>query len=289
MTGILHGVRVLDLTRMLSGPYATMMLADHGAEVVKIEDRAGDTSRANGPFRDDDLGHDWAGYFVSLNRSKKSIALDLKTEADKADFRALVAVADVVVENFRPGVMERLGLSYESLAQINPRLVYAAVRGFGDPRSGASPYADWPSYDVVAQAMGGLISLTGPDADTPTKAGPGIGDVFADQVLAGNAEMDVAARKLAGDFRSRQEQHLGVVDTLDAPAIITHTARAGEHQPRATEERIGVFLQAALGGNGEDQRITHHAPPALKARSIQMAQPTPGTGLGLPSRPSSAS
>lgn len=182
--GILRGIRVLDLSRMLSGPYCTMMLADHGAEVIKIEDRGGDTSRANGPFRDDDPGHDWAGYFVSLNRSKKSVVLDLKSDDGKAAFRALAASADVVVENFRPGVMERLGLSYESLAAQNQRLVYAAIRGFGDPRSGASPYADWPSYDVVAQAMGGLISLTGPDAATPTKVGPGIGDVFAGMMMS---------------------------------------------------------------------------------------------------------
>ena len=151
--GILHGIRVLDLSRMLSGPYCTMMLADHGAEVIKIEDPKGDTSRTNGPFRDDDPGHDWAGYFVSLNRSKKSVVLDLKTEAGRDRLRTLVRTADVLVENFRPGVMERLGLSYESLAEINPALVYAAIRGFGDPRSGASPYADWPSYDVVAQAI----------------------------------------------------------------------------------------------------------------------------------------
>ncbi|MBL9053239.1 MAG: CoA transferase, partial [Tabrizicola sp.] len=90
MTGILAGLRVLDLSRMLSGPYATMMLADHGAEVIKVEDATGDTSRANGPFRDDDPDHDWAGYFVSLNRSKKSVVLDLKSEAGKSSLRQMV-------------------------------------------------------------------------------------------------------------------------------------------------------------------------------------------------------
>ncbi|MCB2095037.1 MAG: CoA transferase [Rhodobacteraceae bacterium] len=184
MNGILKGIRVLDLSRMLSGPYCTMMLADHGAEVIKIEAPGGDTSRGNGPFRDDDPGHDWAGYFVSLNRSKKSVMLDLKSPQGKAAFRTLVRSADVVVENFRPGVMERLDLAYESLAEINPRLVYAAIRGFGDPRSGASPYGLWPSYDVVAQAMGGLISITGPDARTPIKTGPGIGDIFAGMMMS---------------------------------------------------------------------------------------------------------
>ncbi|MDB3911340.1 CoA transferase [Paracoccaceae bacterium] len=182
--GILNGVRVLDLSRMLSGPYCTMMLADHGAEVIKIESGTGDTSRANGPFRDDDPDHLWAGYFVSLNRSKKSVTLDLKTPDGKAAFCILVRDADVLVENFRPGVMERLGLSYEYLATLNPRLVYGAVRGFGDPRSGQSPYADWPCYDVVAQAMGGLMAITGPDAASPTKVGPGVGDIFSGMIMA---------------------------------------------------------------------------------------------------------
>ena len=182
--GILSGIRVLDFSRMLSGPYCTMMLADHGAEVIKIEGPEGDTSRSNGPYRADDPGHEWAGYFVSLNRGKKSIMLDLKEAGAKAAIQDLARTAHVVVENFRPGVMERLGLGYENLAQNNPALVYAAIRGFGDPRSGASPYAGWPSYDVVAQAMGGLMSMTGADRDHPMKTGPGIGDVFAGMMLA---------------------------------------------------------------------------------------------------------
>lgn len=175
---------MLDLSRMLSGPYCTMMLADHGAEVIKIEGPEGDSSRSNGPWRADDDARDWAGYFVSLNRGKKSMVLDLKTDEAKATLRALVQSSHVLVENFRPGVMERLGLGYEELAQENPALVYAAIRGFGDPRSGESPYAGWPSYDVVAQAMGGLMSMTGADRDNPMKTGPGIGDVFAGMMLA---------------------------------------------------------------------------------------------------------
>ncbi len=183
-SGILAGLKVIDLSRMLSGPYCTMMLADHGADVIKIEPPEGDTSRTNGPWRGDDPERAWAGYFVSLNRGKKSVMLDLKSEAGRDALRRLAAQADVLVENYRPGVMERLGLSYESLAEDNPRLVYAAIRGFGDPRSGESPYTDWPSYDVVAQAMGGLIGITGPDADSPVKVGPGVGDIFAGMMMA---------------------------------------------------------------------------------------------------------
>ena len=182
--GILNGIRVLDLSRMLSGPYCTMMLSDHGAEVIKIESGTGDSSRLNGPFRKDDQKQDWAGYFVSLNRSKKSVKINLKSKKGKDAFLSLVTSADVIVENFRPGVMERLGLSFEILSKLNPRLVYAAIRGFGDPRSGKSPYSDWPSYDVVAQAMGGVMSLTGPDADSFTKVGPGVGDIFSGMMMA---------------------------------------------------------------------------------------------------------
>ncbi|WP_337660151.1 CaiB/BaiF CoA transferase family protein [Anderseniella sp. Alg231-50] len=182
--GILAGVRVLDFSRMLSGPYCTMMLADHGAEVIKIESPDGDTSRSNGPYRDDDPDHLWAGYFVSLNRSKKSIVLDLKSAEGRDAALKLAEDADVLLENFRPGVMERLGLGYDDVAEINPKLVYASISGFGNPRNGESPYAKWPSYDVVAQAMGGLMSITGPDAATPMKAGPGVGDIFTGMMMA---------------------------------------------------------------------------------------------------------
>jgi crotonobetainyl-CoA:carnitine CoA-transferase CaiB-like acyl-CoA transferase len=209
--GILHGIRVLDLSRMLSGPYCTMMLADHGAEVIKIEPATGDTSRGNGPYRDDDPDHDWAGYFVSLNRSKKSVVLDLKSEEGKAAFRELAATADVIVENFRPNVMERLGLGYETLAETNPALVYAAIRGFGDPRSGESPYAHWPSYDVVAQAMGGMMSITGPDAETPTKVGPGVGDIFAGLMMSFGV---IAALRQAEATGKGQFVDVGMYDAM---------------------------------------------------------------------------
>lgn len=176
--GALAGLVVVDLTQMLAGPYCTMLLADQGATVIKVEPIGGDPTRAFGPFPEGGGPHPFGGYFQSTNRNKQSIAIDLKAEDGKALLRRLVSDADVVVENFRPGVMDRLGLSYESLAALNPRLVYAAVRGFGDPRTGTSPYVDWPAFDVVAQAMGGAMGITGPDAATPMKIGPGIGDIF---------------------------------------------------------------------------------------------------------------
>jgi crotonobetainyl-CoA:carnitine CoA-transferase CaiB-like acyl-CoA transferase len=183
--GPLSGIKVLDLTAMLAGPFTTMLLADLGADVVKVEPPTGDRTRGVGPLRpDDDPEQALGGYFQSVNRGKRSIVLDLKSEAGAAAFLDLVRVADVVVENYNAGVMERLGLSYEELAVVNPRLVYAALRGFGDSRSGKSPYEAWPSFDIVAQAMGGFAGITGPVGGPPHKAGPGIGDIFPGTLLA---------------------------------------------------------------------------------------------------------
>ena len=174
--GVLEGIVVVDLTQMLAGPYCTMLLADHGADVIKVEPPHGDMSRAMGPFLAEDLEQQQGGYFHSINRNKRSIVLDLKTEAGKNKLRGLVSSADVLVENFRHGVMERMGLAYESLREVNPALVYCAIRGFGDARTGESPYVDRPAFDIVAQAMGGFMSMTGPP-ELPTKAGAGIGDI----------------------------------------------------------------------------------------------------------------
>ena len=183
-TGILDGIRVLDLSRMLSGPYATMLLADHGAEVIKIEGVEGDSSRRSGPFKDNDRKKEWSGYFISLNRNKRSICLDLKNKDDVNFLKKLIEKVDVLVENFRPGVMKRLGLSFDEVSKINPKIVYGSISGFGSNIFGESPYKNWPSYDVVAQAMGGLISLTGYDENTPLKVGPGIADIFSGSLLS---------------------------------------------------------------------------------------------------------
>jgi len=182
--GALSDIRIIDLTQMLAGPYGTMMLADHGATVIKVEPPEGDMTRAAGPFRESDKERVLGGYFQSVDRNKQSVCLDLKTEAGRSAFKALIRDADAVVENFRAGVMERLGLSYEVLRELNPRLVYGSLRGFGDKRTGASPYHDWPAYDVIAQAMGGIMAITGPDPETPTKIGPGVGDVVPGMMLA---------------------------------------------------------------------------------------------------------
>ncbi len=178
MPGALGHIRVLDLTQMLAGPFCTQLLADQGAEVIKIEAPGGDIARRLGPYHPRDQERAFGGYFQSINRGKRSLVLDLKTAADRDVFLRLVPTAHVLVENFRSGVMERLGLGYEVLRARNRGLVYGAIRGFGDRRGGESPYVRWPALDVVAQAMGGVMGITGPDADTPLKVGPGIGDTI---------------------------------------------------------------------------------------------------------------
>jgi CoA:oxalate CoA-transferase len=171
MTKPLEGVRVLDLTRVLAGPYCTMMLSDLGAEIIKVEvPGSGDDSRAFGPFR-----NGTSLYFITVNRGKESIAINLKTEAGKKLLKDLAAKCDVVVENFRPGTMEKLGLGWDVLQKLNPRLIYAAVSGFGH----SGPDSKRPAYDILVQAMGGVMSITGwPDAP-PTRVGMSLGDITA--------------------------------------------------------------------------------------------------------------
>lgn len=182
--GPLAGVRVVDLTHALAGPYCTMLLADLGADVVKVEPPGGDHTRTNGPFRPDDELRAYGGYFASVNRNKRSVVLDLKTPEGRQALLDLAAEADVVLENYKAGVLQRLGLGYDVLSQHNPALVYGTLRGFGDPALGESPYCDWPAFDVVAQAMGGFLSITGTLDGTPVKSGPGIGDLFPAALLA---------------------------------------------------------------------------------------------------------
>jgi crotonobetainyl-CoA:carnitine CoA-transferase CaiB-like acyl-CoA transferase len=182
--GPLAKVRVLDLTQALAGPYCTMLLADLGADVIKVESSRGEMTRFSGPFTDDDTERSFGGYYASLNRNKRSLMLDLKSPGGKEAILRLVEKSDVLVENYAAGVMERLGLSYETLAERNPRLVYAAIRGFGDPRTGASPYTDWPAYDIVAQAMGGLVGVTGTPETGGLRCGPSVGDIMPGTLAA---------------------------------------------------------------------------------------------------------
>ena len=167
----LEGIKILDLTRALAGPYCTLILCDLGAEVVKVEiPQSGDDARQYGPFKNEQ-----SLYFLSLNRAKESLTLNLKADEGKTILKDLVKSFDVLVENFRPGTMEKLGLSYAVLKKLNPRLIYAATSGFGH----TGPDSKKPSYDLLAQARGGIMSITGWPDTPPTRVGMSTGDITA--------------------------------------------------------------------------------------------------------------
>ena len=171
MDGPLKNLLVLDLTRVLVGPYCTMMLSDLGARVIKVEaPEVGDDSRNFGPFIDD-----YSAYFMSLNRGKESIALNLKNIDDKTIFEKILAKADILVENFKPGTLEKWGYGWKDVCEKYPKLIYASASGFGQ----TGPLKELPAYDMVVQGMGGLMSVTGQPNSEPTRVGTSIGDITA--------------------------------------------------------------------------------------------------------------
>jgi CoA:oxalate CoA-transferase len=193
--GPLAGLVIVDLTRVLAGPYCTMLLADLGARVVKVElPTVGDDARHIGPFIDNGDGTRTSAYFFSVNRNKESIALDLKSPADQVILDRLIASADVLVENFTPGTMERLGYGWAVLHQRHPSLVMASVSGFGQ----TGPYRELPAYDMVVQAMGGVLSLTGEEGGPPTRVGVSIGDLAAGMFATMGVQAAVIERQRTG-------------------------------------------------------------------------------------------
>ncbi len=208
----LEGITVLDFSRVLAGPYCTMVLADLGARVIKIERLAtGDDTRAFGPFVDQE-----SAYFMCFNRGKESIALDLKSPRDRDLLERLLGEADVLVENFRPGVMDRLGYGADRLSRTHPHLIYASISGFGH----TGPFSDLPGYDMVVQAMGGIMSLTGwPDAP-PARVGTSFGDL--------GAALFAAVGIIASLYkRTRDAQGTRVdIGMLDCQAALMETALA---------------------------------------------------------------
>ena len=186
----LENIVVLDLTRVLAGPYCGSILADFGATVIKIEQPGvGDDSRHYGPHINGE-----SLYYGNLNRNKFGITLNLKSEEGKKIFRKMVEEADVVIENYRYGVMDRLGLGYEQLKEINPRLIYGAITGFG----ANGPYRDRPGYDIISQAMGGLMSVTGQEGNPPTRCGSAMGDILGGLNMAIGVLVAINARHITG-------------------------------------------------------------------------------------------
>jgi CoA:oxalate CoA-transferase len=211
---LFEGVRVLDLSRMLAGPYGSMLLADMGAEVIKIEEPdGGDPMRAMGPPF---LPNGESAYFLAVNRGKKSVALDLTRPEGRDVFLELARAADVVWENFRPGVLDRLGCGYAALAAVNPRIIHCSISAYGQD----GPYRDWPAFDVALQAMGGAMSLTGEPGGQPMRMGLPMGD------LAGGM---FGAFAVAGALFRRQESRVGAhidLSLLDCQvSLLTYIAQ----------------------------------------------------------------
>ncbi|HXU24980.1 MAG TPA: CaiB/BaiF CoA-transferase family protein [Tepidiformaceae bacterium] len=171
MTRPLEGITILDLTWVLAGPYASMVLCDLGADVIKVERPPwGDIARTTGPYQ-----NGWSGYFFSINRGKRSIAIDLRKDEGRDLFLRMAATVDVVMENFTPGTMDRLGIGYEALAARNPKLIFASTSGFGQ----TGPYRSRPALDIVVQGMGGVMSITGEPGRPPVRPGASYGDLVA--------------------------------------------------------------------------------------------------------------
>ena len=216
IAGPLSGITVVDLTRVLAGPYCTLILGDLGARVIKVEDpNGGDLSRTLGPWFNGK-----SGYLLSVNRGKESIALDLKRENDLAVLHRLLARADVLVENYRPGVMEKLELGWESLHARYPGLIYAATSGFGH----SGPYTSWAAYDLVAQGMGGVMSMTGHPGNPPTRVGTSIGDIAAGLFTAVGINAALVHRARTGEAMKLDVAMLDCQVAISENAIARHFA-----------------------------------------------------------------
>lgn len=241
--GALDGIVVLDLTRVLCGPYGTMWLGDMGADIIKIENpKGGDDTRSWGPL----VGEESA-YFAHINRNKRSITLNLKTDEGKELFLKLVDHADVVVENYRPGVMDRLGLGYEALAKRNPRIIYACASGFGT----YGPYADRPGYDIIAQAAGGIMSLTGQEGGPPTRAGTSVADLTCGMNLVIGILASIVAREQTGRGQRLEVSLVDSVVAFTTPENMRYRV-TGQIPPRVGNRYANLCPYGAFAAKDKD-------------------------------------
>ena len=237
MSKALANVRVIDLGHVLAAPTAAMILADLGAEVIHLEPPAGDDAREFGPFINGQ-----SGYFISINRNKKSVVIDLKKAAGKQVLRDLIGVSDVVLENFRPGTMAKLGFSYADLQAIKPDIVYASISGFG--HDALPEYATKPAYDMVAQAFSGLMSITGPEAGPPVRVGSSVGDIIAGHQCAIGILSALWYREKTG---KGQKVDISMVDGLVYAlenAIVRYTVSGEVPHPLGTKHPAITPFQA---------------------------------------------
>jgi len=233
----LSGITVIDLTRVLAGPYCTMVLRDLGAEVIKVEPPQGDEARGFGPFLAERAGEAGgsgeSAYFTSLNCGKRSVVLDLKEEAGRAALAALIRRADVLVENFRPGTLARLGFPPDRLAALNARLVYAAISGFG----ATGPDAQRPAYDMIIQALSGLMSITGTEPRAP--------DAVERAAPASSAEEEVAPEPEAGSTGTEPPARTGASGATSGAGETVQTAGSAPHGRRV---RVGTSIADIVSG-----------------------------------------
>jgi len=238
----LDGIRVLDLTWVYAGPFATMMLSDLGADVIKVEGPPfGDWTRVVPPLEN---GH--SGYFYMLNRRKKSIALDLKEEKGQEVFMRLVERSDVVAENFKAGILDRLGIGYERARQVNPRIIYGSINGFGS----SGPYSDMPCVDPIAQAMGGLMSMTGFEGQSPLKTGPAVADSLSGLYLAVGILTALRQRDRTGVGERVEVSMMDSVFSVLEEAVI-RTSMTGDSLPaRGNTDPLGAPWDAFETSDG---------------------------------------
>ncbi|MGD8318949.1 MAG: CoA transferase [Gemmatimonadota bacterium] len=257
----LDGIRVVDLTQVMAGPFCTLLLADLGADVIKVEPPGkGDLSRSMGGEELRMKGRDNAP-FLALNRNKRSVVLDLKDEADLRAFRALVRSSDVLVENFRPGVTERLGIDYETLAASDPGLVYASISGFGQ----TGPYAGRPGFDLIAQAMSGILSVTGTPGGEPVKCGVPISDLAAGLYGAVGVLAALASRDRSGGGQHVETSLFEAALGLSVWETTEYWATGEAPRAWGSAHRLNAPYQAFRTGDG----------------SIVLAALTPGQWAGL--------
>lgn len=309
----LAGIKVLDLSRVLAGPYATALLADLGAEIIKLEPPAGDDYRHIGPFKDGE-----SALFTLNNRGKQSLVLDLKDPADLALARAIALQVDVVVENFRPGVAARLGLGAEDLRASNPRLVYCSISGFGQQ----GPFRDLPAYDLVVQAMSGLMAGTGEEGGAPLKTGESVADLIAGLFASWSIMAALVGRNASGQGATLD---VAMYDALFSMLTTSHALhlyagklpqRVGNRHPLSTPfgcfaTSDGQVVIAVLSGKqfaalaqligtpeaamdprfASDEARTEHEPAIKALIEAWSARRTTGeavtalSGIGLPAAP----
>jgi CoA:oxalate CoA-transferase len=235
MAGPLNGIRVLDFTHALAGSYATMILGDLGAEILKVEPPTGDKARMQGP-----KVKDVSTYFFSINRGKKGLVIDLHTAAGKEIALKLVKIVDIVAENFTPGTMDRLGLGYEVLKKQNKRIIYAALSGFGQ----TGPYRDKPALDIVIQAMGGLMSMTGPEGGEPVRAGVSIGDIAGGLFLTVGILAALHERERSGQGQVIDLSMLDCQVAILENAYIRYLTTGEIARPMGTKHQVSAIHQA---------------------------------------------